>query len=792
MSSMKKSIALAFYITYLFIISPTKILSQDTADEKWWQPVYEIGLAQLEQGHLAEAELTFESILDQDDRCAEAYVGLGMVYDRENPGSIKARKTLEKAISLNSDLTEAYYQLALVYEHTGTGLLQAQEYLRETVKRDSSHIRAWVKRAQNAEALGFPNSFEAVHYYAEAVKHNIDDPELYAQMIDAFYWYSQQKEGIEILLKLIEKNPDNPDCFYDLARLYYTNEDYDKSLMILDSLRTAFPNVSTCRLDDLFAKNLFAMNRTDEALRYYYTAISAIQDSVDANTFFQDICYIMNNEEYDSYVNTPIDSMGDFFFQFWQKRDPNLATEENERIAEHYRRLDYAYKEYHRYKTGRTANDFMQEVDHVVAIATRVGVRVGDDFIKPYLPKAVPEKRYFDDMGLIYIRHGQPDKQVFTIPEGFGPQNITWQYYPRYNHPELVFHFSKYGASRGWTIESMPYDVGNREEIDPLYWRLQIAMDRAGRDVRGAIFDMSDIGEILIEKNEDYAEIGVKTETSEYEYEEKPLDFPFEWITFRGSEGKSLVELYYGLEGKNIKVKTDEQENVLSLSRFVGLYDKNWQEEARINREDKIPVGISPEEWKESSATKMEPILIPAGETHFEVHLRDNVSDKLGVYKGTFTVDDYWQDSLMLSDILLSDPITPAESGSAFQKYDLAYTPHMFNGFERNAVIGLYYELYNLTLDNQAKTRFQIEWTLRPEGLDESGEDSRGFFARLFSGKIESVSTSYQYEGENPDEPLYLNIDLRDKKSGRYELEVTAKDLNSGNAVSKFVQFEIR
>ncbi len=784
MSLIKKRIALAFLITCLFLIPSINIFSQNTSDKVWWQTIYEKGIVYLEQRYIAEAKLEFESILDRDDKCAEAYVGLGMVYDKENPGCLKAQNTLKKALRLNSDLAEAYYQLALVYEHTGTGLMQAQEYLRDAVKKDPFHVRAWIKRAQIAEAIRSPNP-DVVQYYAEAVKHNLNNPELYALFIDAIFWHSQEKKGIDILQELIQSNPNSPIYLYDLARLYHAKEEYDMSQTILDSLKVTFPDFSQCRLDYLYAKNLFALNKINEALTHYLRGMSAIQDSADADAFFQDICYIMDDEEYEEFINTPVDSIHDFYLRFWQKRDPNLATEENERIAEHYQRLSYAYKEYRRYKIGRTAIDFMHETLHPMASVAHIDVQVGDDFIKDYLPKAIPEKRFFDDMGLIYIRHGKPDNWVFKITGGFEPQNMSWQYYSRYDYPELVFHFSKYGGSRGWTIESLPFLADNREEIDALYYNLQRAIERSSD------FDMAGLGRQLIEKNKEYAEIGVKTETTEYTYEEKLLDFPFEWITFKGENGKILVELYYGIDGKNMEMETSEQSNYLSLSRFVGLYDENWREEVKINRDEKIPVQLTPEEWEKSSATEMESFQVSSGNTHFEVHLKDNLSDKLGLYKGIFQVDDYWQDSLMLSDILLSGPITPAEPNSSFQKADLAYTPHMFNGFEKNAVIGIYYELYNLTLNNQRKTQFKIEWTLRPEGLGNSEEDNRGFFARLFGGKKESVSTSYQYEGQNRDEPLYLNIDLRNKKLGQYELEVSATDLNNGDIVSKIVRFEI-
>ena len=250
-----------------------------------------------------------------------------------------------------------------VYEHTNTRLFEAKEYLKEAVKKDPSFVNARVKPATVEEEICSTNQ-EIVRYSPEAVKQNIQNKERYSRFIDDVFWNSQEKEGIEILNELIKMNPDNPDYLFDLARIYYIIENYKESSSILDSIKNVFPQFSKCRRNYLYAKNLFEMNQTDEGLDYYISAMTAIQDSADMKAFYNDICYIMNDDEYDELHTTPIDSIGDFYSLFWRSRDPDLATERNERIVEHYQRLSYARKWYRRYNVGRTANDFAHETAH--------------------------------------------------------------------------------------------------------------------------------------------------------------------------------------------------------------------------------------------------------------------------------------------------------------------------------------------------------------------------------------------------------------------------------------------
>jgi len=611
-------------------------------------------------------------------------------------------------------------------------------------------------------------------------QNDIQNKERYSRFIDDVFWNSQEKEGIEILNELIKMNPDNPDYLFDLARIYYSIENHKKSLSILDSVKNIFPQFSKCRRNYLYAKNLFEINQTNEGLDYYESAMSAIQDSADMKAFFNDICYIMNNDEFDEYNTTPINSIGNFYSQFWRSRDPDLATEENERIVEHYRRLSYARKWYRRYNVGRTAIDFAHETEHPMASGTGIGIKGGDDFLKTYVSKALPEKRYFDDMGLIYIRHGQPDNWVFKVAS---PQNMSWHYYPRYNRSELAFHFSKMSGTRGWIIASMPSSLVNREEIHPLYWKLQ----------HSGFFDWIDIGTQLNEMNEKFVEIGVKTETTEYKYDKKPLDFPFDFLTFKGNDGKTRVELYYGIEGKEVELETRNQGNTLNLSRFVGIYDENWNESIRINKDDRIPVTLTLDEWKNSTATEMEHFEIFPGIYHYEFHLQDKVSDKLGVYKDSLAVNDYWKDDFMISDILLSGPIDSAVQNTPFQKGGLSYNPHMFNDFEKSAMVGIYYELYNLSYDSEGKTRFQVTLTVQPIGTDEKSEKNivSRFAQRLFGKGEEIISSTYEYSGSTRDEKLHFNLKMENKFSGKYELVISVKDMNSDKIVRKKVVISI-
>jgi GWxTD domain-containing protein len=96
---------------------------------------------------------------------------------------------------------------------------------------------------------------------------------------------------------------------------------------------------------------------------------------------------------------------------FWRRREIADLHPEDARLAEHYRRLDYARRHFRLVSPNRQ-----------FAIIERY--RSNQDI--------------FDDRGIIYIRHGQPDDRAFFNAPDLDP-NESWRY-DREDGP-LVFHF---------------------------------------------------------------------------------------------------------------------------------------------------------------------------------------------------------------------------------------------------------------------------------------------------------------------------------------------------------------
>jgi tetratricopeptide (TPR) repeat protein len=793
---------LPFLFFFLFLqLSPA---ISNIADTTWWQPIYNQGIELVKTGQFEEAKKEFNKILTKDKKVAYAFYGLGLSYNEQEFGSEKAVKNLRKAINLDPDLAEAHYHLGLIYEYRAAEYYHyrsdAKIRLRTAVEKNPHLIDAWIALARVEEKFTLipPPSAIAVNILANALKFNPKENKLYTLFINTVLWNSREKEGISILKDLQQINSSNWEYSYDSAKMYYKLQKYFTCLSVLDSIEIFYANYSKGKVKLLKAKCFFNINEEDKGLDFYLQALKSVNDTSDAHEFYSDIQYIMNNSEFDELQSASPGDLAEFYNRFWLSRDPNLATEKNERIVEHYKRMVYARKNYRRYVTGQYVNVALYKLDRPraskksYAVPVAVGlpiVKMGDEFLNPIVSKALPENRDIDDMGLIYLRHGTADN--FATYTGNAtptvidstPQNFSWQYLANKKRSEMIFHFVKHSEARGWMIESFPSDFRNRWVFGGIYTQLDPTLNPT--IIQEPLPGVGDLFADVVETTLHHAKTGTQTETSEYSYAKKMIQFPIEILSFKEWNNRIKVHLFYGIDGQNIKIESTQQGNSLNYSKFVAFFNEQW-ESIIHNPENKIvPLDLTAEQWKDNSIVALEKYSLFPGTYNVEIQLQDNLSDNLGVYKGSYSLEDYWQGDLILSDIILSGEIKKENKITRFRMGEVVYNPHMFSAYEIGATLGLYFEVYNLTFDAYGQTDYQLTWTLREK-------QKEGFFNKLFSKEKTEIKATIEYTGKTQDDKIFLNLDLTDRNAGQYELLLELKDLNSQQEASKKVNFTIR
>src|SRR6185312_3244129 len=188
-----------------------------------------------------------------------------------------------------------------------------------------------------------------------------------------------------------------------------------------DSALVAFATYLGIGVLELSRTAYFAGRATQGWVAYFAGARAAT--SAPALTMYRgDLSWIADSAELRAFDGLPTpDARQHWLEQFWTRRDVVEARDVGERLAEHYRRWFYARRNFR--LVSRHRHYDITEVYRTT-------------------------QAEFDDRGVIYLRHGEPDKRAQFVcqgppdVEGDGcASNESWLYRRR-GEPDLIFHFA--------------------------------------------------------------------------------------------------------------------------------------------------------------------------------------------------------------------------------------------------------------------------------------------------------------------------------------------------------------
>ena len=711
----------------------------------------ELGEAYLSRGLVDRAEDSFKKAMDFGDAEAQAQNGLGQISIRKPEFFAKAIDHFKKAIKAEPDYLEPYSNLARAYLERD--MSDGVRYARRAIEKDAAFALPY-------RVLG--------EYYARS---------------------EQDREAVKYLKPYVNLAPDDIETAVLLGRSFLRLMDYKGIEQAIGPIYRAKPDAID--LIPVMAVKDIRQRNYGPALGLFETYLLRVTEL--ERKLFEDIRNVLPGHDVTGYERMSETAKGVYRDRFWREKDPDLTTELNERLLEHYGRVWFARRNF-------------------------------GDLAYPW-----------DQRGAVYIRYGEPNyrSQSGRIPALTSPkvqQIKELMYADLYNVPpqgELVGPVFPIRSSRGITLaqrEDFSNEAAGIDVDEDRTRSLSDPQSRAGGESYAPVTLFGDYS-IVPWESWVYTEIGnglvfdftkeaggssgfdfaplpdippsiMKSSARMTEYaprlayerivSEVPDDFDepeyaaivglkHETFDFRAEAFKTRLDVSYGIPEASVRTHTRRGQETAVLVRSIALADSAY---ARVfRRMDRVELQAVDGEFVDLIRADLEP-----GTYHLSLRIHDTLGGRLTTVEQDVVVEGYPAEALGLSDIVLAQSIEEYSGEIRFRRGKWQVRPKPGGSYQKT-IMPFYYEIYGISKNTFGQTRYQVTAGVRyKKGL-------RRRPAFLGEAKPE-VSFTFEQSGDQDWERGQLELDLTQAKYGTNSLTLTVVDLESGKSVQKEVDFD--
>ena len=737
---------------------------------------YWLGMTQYALGDFREALSSFRKATRQDKNWAPGYIGMGKTYLKLKNRKMDARNALRTAVRLDPNNADAYYYLGMSFMNVkkvdaivGSNR-DGRAFFQKAVELNPSHPDALYQLGRCYDSFPEPEYGNAMVAYFNQYRLNPEHRRAFERFTNVCFRTEAFEKGAELLRQLVEESGE----------------------ALADEVRTLQLQFSL-----LSGSSDRQFDQLQEALETYISGLDP-----DERAVYRDLSHVAPPDELDAWMDAEGPDRDALWQTFWDSRDSNPATVENERLVEHYRRVLYARSHF---SEGQYPYDRRGEI-HV-----RYGtpddrshflMRRHENTFSFFQPSANPaidaiRVRNMRSGYVLRVGRGDPvallDEEIMQL-QGFDMGSVDlWANSSESNPFELL----KRLVGESYKVESwvyIPHDLelffvdqmGGGKFDYPLHVIYE------GGDSHGSI-----TGFRLMQRNDTHhpqrvAANLIKRNPEEYHHDfgGEPLEYAFDAVSFRADNGATELDLSYSIPVWQFGDADDGRGESTSLSHQVTLRDSTmspqFTHEFGFGPFDRPKQTMAKTQVKVPVYTLPATVVAPPGSFTLAVQVRDETSRRTGVYRKPVTLSDYSGEALLISDLKLSTGITPASGQGPFVRKGLNVIPNPGRLYPKGQLVYVYYEVYNLAMDNAGRTSFETLYEITPIGMPAL----RNRRARR-PDDMQTVMSFFEGEGSSAEEAEYTALDTTDLESGEYVLTVTLTDRHMDTSVTKSVNFMV-
>jgi hypothetical protein len=182
------------------------------------------------------------------------------------------------------------------------------------------------------------------------------------------------------------------------------------------------------------------------------------------------------------------------------------------------------------------------------------------------------------------------------------------------------------------------------------------------------------------------------------------------------------------------------------------------------------------------------------GAYRLSLEVMDSTSGRSGAQREMLAVENFSGAQLSMSSIVLAVADSSNPHLILHRENEVALTPSLSQKFLAGQQIYVYYEIYNLALDENGQSRYRLEYVVEPV------QENPSFVSRAVVrlGKIfglrqqsTAIGSAFEASGARREERLYQSVEILGQPSGEYALTLRLDDRIAGLSTSRRAIFAI-
>lgn len=626
-------------------------------------------------------------------------------------------------------------------------LIRALDELEDALRLDPDNREARYWKGRVLTRLGRARNWaEAKELYNGLVEEDPHYQDVMRRLLEAHVNHGTLPAYIAELENSARSNLDDPVLTYRYAEALRQSGSLGRAEAMLRGLQRRFLDFSPGWVNYSLALTMFEQEQYEVGTDFYLDAVTFMNNPSVAGAMWEDCYMIANLVEMSRYRRAEtVEDFRDFFRAFWKSRDPTKSTVDNERIGVHYERLQVATRHYLLSGVRAPWND--PDKDGLLRF-----------------PPTYDVESPFNDMGIVYIRHGEPDDTAHfhDVPV----ENMSWKYEAKGQRPEMIVHFEQHSLGGGWRFVAAPgpgeYAL-SRTSLDPKFGAL----------VRGA--DIQSLSWLLADANNDLQE-ALTQDTYVPEIDAIPLTVFNDEASFKSVEGRSRYEAYWAIPvGELLSPAVLERGEAL-INVNITLFTMDFREVYKNERT--FPLPLPPGTDPGNITIDQEVMAVPPGRYTMVLHITEELGKAMQIQEIPVVVRAFPEGELSISDVEIASRIEEGEIGY-FAKSGYTVIPLPTRVYQAGQPVLIYFDIYGLAKDEYGATRYRISYRLEPGG-GEQGSIGRVTIGGRQGRRQETGGVEVILEEESGilnDVHRRLAIDLEESSFRTYRLMVTVEDL---------------